>query len=52
VSEVFPWLCLAVAVLGLVAMVSAWFDSVTNDTAYLLYAAMVLGGFVGFLVLR
>ena len=51
-SGLLPWLGLAVAVLGLVAMVGAWFSAVTSDTAYVLYTLMVIGGALMFVLLR
>lgn len=51
-QEMLSWLCLAVAVLGFLGGVSAIFDHVTSDWAYILYGAMLIGGFIGFVVLR
>lgn len=48
-----PWLCLAVAVLGVMGFVISWITGgEDHDSHYVLYVLMIMGGAVGFLVLR
>ena len=52
-NELIPWLCLAAAVVGALGFVTSWIGGGDDhDSHYVLYVMMILGGVVGFLVLR
>lgn len=50
-NPVVPWLGLAVAVVGFLGIVTAWFSTEASDGQFLLYVVMVLGGLILFGVL-
>lgn len=47
----WPWLCLAVHVLGVLALLNTWVNGKGGGDSIVLYVLMILGGGVGFLVL-
>lgn len=50
-NPLLPWLGLAVALVGLLGMVTAWFGTRAGDGEFLLYVVLLLGGLIAFGVL-
>lgn len=50
-NPLLPWLGLAVALVGLLGMVTAWFGTTASDNTFLLYVVLLLVGLITFGVL-